>query len=68
MRAALHGSCCAAVGRFNAAESCAITRALEHGTCRHPLVALLTAGMTLDDVVQVDCSWGCGHRLYSDRG
>ena len=41
---------------------------LEHGRCRHPLVALLTSGMTLDDDVQVECSAGCGHRLYSDRG
>ena len=41
---------------------------LEQGPCRHPLAALLTAGMVLDDVVQVDCSLGCGHRLYSDRG
>ena len=35
---------------------------LEHGPCRRPLAALLTAGMVLDDVVQVDCSVGCGHR------
>ena len=41
---------------------------LEHGPCRHPLASLLTAGMVLDDVVQVDCAAGCGHRLYSDRG
>ena len=27
-----------------------------------------TAGMALDDVVQVECAAGCGHRLYSDRG
>ena len=26
-----------------------------------------TAGMALDDVVQVECASGCGHRLYSDR-
>ena len=25
-------------------------------------------GMALDDVVELDCSAGCGHRLYSDRG
>ena len=41
---------------------------LEHGPCRHPLASLLTAGMVLDDVVQVDCAAGCGHRLYSERG
>ena len=41
---------------------------LEYGPCRHPLAALLTAGMTLVDVVQVECAAGCGHRLYSDRG
>ena len=29
---------------------------------------LLTAGMALEDVVQVECAAGCGHRLYSDRG
>ena len=23
--------------------------------------------MALDDVVQVECAAGCGHRLYSDR-
>ena len=38
---------------------------LEQGRCRHPLSALLTAVMVLDDV---DCAAGCGHRLYSDRG
>ena len=27
-----------------------------------------TAGMALDDVVQVEYAAGCGHRLYSDRG
>ena len=41
---------------------------LEHGPCRHPLASLLTAGMVLDDVVQVDCAAGCGHWLYSARG
>ena len=41
---------------------------LEHGPCRHPLAALLAAGMVLDDVVQVKCAAGCGHWLYSDRG
>ena len=41
---------------------------LEQGPCRHPLAALLTAEMALDDVVQVECTAGCGHRLYSDRG
>ena len=41
---------------------------LEQGPCRHPLVALLTAGIVLEAVVQVECSAGCGHRLYSDRG
>ena len=41
---------------------------LEHGLCRHPLATLLVAGMVLDDVVQVECAVGCGHRLYSDRG
>ena len=40
----------------------------EHGPCRHPLAALLTSRMSLADVVQVACSSGCGHRLYSDRG
>ena len=43
-------------------------RFLEHGPCRHALAALLTAGMVLDEVVQVECAAGCGHRLYSDRG
>ena len=41
---------------------------LEHGPCRHPLAALLAAGMVLDDIVQVKCAAGCGHWLYSDRG
>ena len=27
-----------------------------------------TAGMALDDVVEVECAAGCGHRLYSDWG
>ena len=44
------------------------TEVLEHGPCRHPLAALMTVGMVLNDVVQVDCATGCGHRLYSDRG
>ena len=30
--------------------------------------ARLVGGMALDDIVQVECSVGCGHRLYSDRG
>ena len=30
--------------------------------------ARLVGGMALDDIVQVECSAGCGHRLYSDRG
>ena len=29
---------------------------------------LITAGMVLDNVVPVECSVGCGHWLYSDRG
>ena len=41
---------------------------LEHGPCRHPLASLMASAMVLDDVVQVDCAAGCGHRLYSDRG
>ena len=41
---------------------------LEQVPCRHPLADLLTAGMVLDDIVEVDCAAGCGHRLYSDRG
>ena len=41
---------------------------LEHGPCRHPLASLLASAMVLDDVVQVECSAGCGHWLYSDRG
>ena len=40
----------------------------EHGPCLHPLATLLTSWMSLADVVQVECSSGCGHRLYSDRG
>ena len=40
----------------------------EQGPCLHPLAALLTSSMSLADVVQVQCSAGCGHRLYSDRG
>ena len=40
----------------------------ERGPCRHPLAALLTSRMSLADIVQVQCSSGCGHRLYSDRG
>ena len=45
-----------------------LPQVLEHGPCRHALAALLTAGMVLDEVVQVECAAGCGHRLYSDRG
>ena len=41
---------------------------LEHGPCRHPLASLMASAMVLDDVVQVECVAGCGHRLYSDRG
>ena len=41
---------------------------LEHGPCRHPVVVLLTARMVLDDIAEVECSAGCGHWLYSDRG
>ena len=41
---------------------------LEQGSCRHRLASLLASAMVLDDVVQVDCAAGCGHRLYSDRG
>ena len=40
----------------------------EQGPCGHPLAALLTSRMSLADVVQVQCSSGCGHWLYSDRG
>ena len=40
----------------------------EQGPCLHPLAALLPSRMSLADVVQVECSSGCGHRLYSDRG
>ena len=38
------------------------------GPCRHPLVALLTSRMSLADVLPIECSSGCGHQLYSDRG
>ena len=31
-------------------------------------VSVLTAGMVLEDVIQVDCAAGCGDWLYSDRG
>ena len=41
---------------------------LEHGRCRHPLASKLASVMVLDDVVFVECTAGCGHRLYSDRG
>ena len=41
---------------------------LEHGRCQHPLAILLASVMVLDDVVQVECAAGCGHRLYSDQG
>lgn len=41
---------------------------LEQGSCRHRLASLLASAMVLDDVVQVDCAAGCGHRLYSDLG
>ena len=44
------------------------TGILEHGPCRHPLAALMATAMVLDDVVEVECTAGCGHRLYSDRG
>ena len=40
----------------------------ERCPCRHPLALALASAMVLDDVVQVECSTGCGHRLYSDRG
>ena len=41
---------------------------LEHGPCRHPLAAVLATAMDLEAVVQVDCSAGCGHRLYAYGG
>ena len=41
---------------------------LEHGSCRHPVAALLVSAMDLEAVAQVECAVGCGHRLYSDRG
>ena len=44
------------------------TGILEHGPCRHPVARLLATAMVLDDVVEVECAAGCGHRLYSDRG
>ena len=44
------------------------TPILEQVPCRHPLANRLTAGMVLDDIVEVDCAAGCGHRVYSDRG
>ena len=44
------------------------TGILEHGPCRHPLAALMATAMVLDNVVEVECAAGCGHRLYSDRG
>ena len=31
-------------------------------------VSALTAGMVLEDVIQIDCAAGCGDWLYSDRG
>ena len=43
-------------------------RVLEQVPCRHPVAALLTAVMVLDDVALVGCSAGCGHQVYSDRG
>ena len=42
--------------------------------CRHPVerlitaARLITAGIVLDNMVPVECSVGCGHWLYSDRG
>ena len=50
------------VPRQNGAE------VLEHEPCRRPVVLLLTARMVLDDIAEVECSAGCGHWLYSDRG
>ena len=41
---------------------------LEHGPCRHPLASLMVSAMDLEAVVLVECSEGCGHWLYSDRG
>ena len=41
---------------------------LEQGSCRHRLASLPASAMVLDDAVQVECSAGCGHWLYSDRG
>ena len=41
---------------------------LEYGPCRHPLATALAAVMVLDDVALVECSAGCGHQIYSDRG
>ena len=40
----------------------------EPGPCRHPVAALLATAMVLEDVIDVVCVAGCGHRLYSDRG
>ena len=56
------GMTCAPLPRQNR------TGILEHGPCRHPLAALMSTAMVLDDVVEVECAAGCGHRLYSDRG
>ena len=44
------------------------TGILEHGPCRHPLAALLATAMDLEAVFEVECTSGCGHQLYSDRG
>ena len=41
---------------------------LEHNPCRHPLASLMASAMVLNDVIEVGCAGGCGHRLHSDRG
>ena len=41
---------------------------LEQGRCGHRVVALLATAMDLASVIEVECSAGCGHRFYPDRG
>lgn len=41
---------------------------LEHGRCTHPLATAIATAMELGKVELVDCTEGCGHQLYSDRG
>ena len=41
---------------------------LEQVRCSSPAAAIVASSMDLDLVELVECSAGCGHRLYSDRG